>query len=334
MGFNPLDGSFDQLASIPGTPKVSIGMPVYNGAPYLHKALDSLLAQTFRDFELIISDNASTDRTPEICREYAAQDARIRYIRQTENQGMIWNFNFVLEQSRAKYFMWAAADDRWERNYINNLYWRLKENKNTVIAFSGLDVIYANDIEEKAVLINRYIGSIASDHLINRLENFILFPDQLGKVNLIYGLMRRKVLQQGWKLTIGGVAWPRNVWGEDALLVFKIMTMGNLSFEPKILFHKYNYISPVINKYNLTNIDVLFNLIKSTIIYFPNIKLYLNTYKYLIDNIEELTIVEKNYLKKLIIRRVRYLYLYYISLTLKNIIKKLLGLGRLISEMD
>ncbi|WNC86000.1 glycosyltransferase family 2 protein [Thermosynechococcus sp. QKsg1] len=89
---------------------LSIGMPVYNGAKFIREALDSLLAQTFTDFELIISDNASTDETEAICREYAAKDKRIRYVRQAQNLGAAANFKYVLDEARGEYFMWAAAD--------------------------------------------------------------------------------------------------------------------------------------------------------------------------------------------------------------------------------
>ena len=82
-------------------PKVSIGMPVYNGEQFLHKRIDSLLAQTFQNCELIISDNASTDSTPSICNEYSKKDKRIRYFRQERNMGVIWNFNFVLDQAKS-----------------------------------------------------------------------------------------------------------------------------------------------------------------------------------------------------------------------------------------
>ncbi|HEY2759653.1 MAG TPA: glycosyltransferase family 2 protein [Pirellulales bacterium] len=92
-------------------PKVSIGLPVYNGEMFLSSALDSLLAQTFTDFELIISDNASTDRTPEICREYATRDPRIRYVRHDVNGGAPWNFNEAFRMARGEYFKWHAADD-------------------------------------------------------------------------------------------------------------------------------------------------------------------------------------------------------------------------------
>jgi glycosyltransferase involved in cell wall biosynthesis len=92
-------------------PKVSIGMPVYNGATTVEVAIDALLAQSFRDFELIISDNASSDATEALCRQYAASDARVRYVRQSVNIGSARNFAFVLEQARAGWFMWAACDD-------------------------------------------------------------------------------------------------------------------------------------------------------------------------------------------------------------------------------
>jgi glycosyltransferase involved in cell wall biosynthesis len=99
-------------------PAVSIGLPVYNGEKTLGEALGSLLEQTFGDFELIISDNSSTDGTREICRSFAARDGRIRYVQQPVNRGASWNFNFVLEQARGRHFMWAASDDRWAPTFI------------------------------------------------------------------------------------------------------------------------------------------------------------------------------------------------------------------------
>jgi glycosyltransferase involved in cell wall biosynthesis len=90
---------------------LSIGLPVYNGERYLSKALDSLLNQDFKDFELIISDNGSTDQTEAICRAAAVKDERIRYIRNDENRGATWNFRRVLELSEGEFFKYAAYDD-------------------------------------------------------------------------------------------------------------------------------------------------------------------------------------------------------------------------------
>lgn len=92
------------------TPLVSIGFPVYNGAEFLSRALDSILSQDFKDFEIIIADNASTDDTERLCRDYAKKDSRIRYVRNPTNIGVNPNHNLVFEMNRGRYFAWAAHD--------------------------------------------------------------------------------------------------------------------------------------------------------------------------------------------------------------------------------
>lgn len=109
------------MSEILSGPLVSLGLPVYNGENYLRQALESLVAQTweggrFEDLEIIISDNASTDGTEAICREFAAADSRIRYFRQERNIGAGPNYNFVFRQSRGRYFKWAAHDDFMDHN--------------------------------------------------------------------------------------------------------------------------------------------------------------------------------------------------------------------------
>lgn len=94
-----------------GHPRVSIGLPVYNGQKYVAESIESILAQTFKDFELIISDNGSTDRSEQICQSYAARDKRIRYYRNDVNRGAAWNHNHVLELSSGEYFKWQNHDD-------------------------------------------------------------------------------------------------------------------------------------------------------------------------------------------------------------------------------
>src|SRR6267142_5432239 len=92
-------------------PKVSVGLPVYNGEKYLPNTLKRLLEQDFEDFELIVSDNASTDGTPEICRMFAEQDPRVHYVRNEANIGLAANHNRTFELSRGELFKWAAHDD-------------------------------------------------------------------------------------------------------------------------------------------------------------------------------------------------------------------------------
>jgi len=102
-------------------PSISIGMPVYNSERYVAAAIESIINQSFYDFELIISNNFSEDMTGDICRNYASKDPRIKYFCQSANIGVANNFIFVLEQARAKYFMFAAGDDTWSLNWVKDL---------------------------------------------------------------------------------------------------------------------------------------------------------------------------------------------------------------------
>lgn len=117
-------------------PRVSIGLPVYNGQNFMGQAIESLLAQTFEDFELIISDNASTDRTEEICCTFAAHDKRIRYIRNAENIGLVRNYNQVFTLSYGEYFKWADHDDMCRQDFLMRCVQALDENPSVVLAYT------------------------------------------------------------------------------------------------------------------------------------------------------------------------------------------------------
>lgn len=122
-------------------PKVSLGVPVYNGANYLREALDSLLAQTFGDFEIIICDNRSTDETPEICRAYAASDRRVRYQQNERNLGAAPNFNRTVALARGEYFKWAAHDDRCAPTFLEEAVRVLDHDRDCVLCYSPSEVI-------------------------------------------------------------------------------------------------------------------------------------------------------------------------------------------------
>jgi glycosyltransferase involved in cell wall biosynthesis len=117
-------------------PRLSIGLPVYNGENYLAESIDALLGQSYEDFELIISDNASTDGTADICRRYGKQDSRIRYVRQQRNIGLVPNHNFVFRQSRGELFKWASADDLYARDLLQRCVAALDEHPDVVLAHS------------------------------------------------------------------------------------------------------------------------------------------------------------------------------------------------------
>jgi len=168
-------------------PKVSIGMPVYDSEGFVREALDSLLAQTFADFELIISDDGSTDRTEDICRGYAAKDRRIRYIRHPEHKGMAANFNFLLREARGEYFMWAAHDDRWDREFIATLLGPLISDEECTTAFCP----YVYTDESGKVISPARVCDYSGRSTIVRLLRMCWYYDDA----CFYGLHRRQSIQ-------------------------------------------------------------------------------------------------------------------------------------------
>lgn len=122
-------------------PKLTIGLPVYNGERYLPSTLSCLLGQTFGDFELIICDNASTDGTKDICRDFALSDPRVRYVRNEYNLGALPNFNRTVELGRAPFFKWAAHDDLYDPSYIATCMEMLDNDPSVVLAHSDTTFI-------------------------------------------------------------------------------------------------------------------------------------------------------------------------------------------------
>ncbi|CDN12425.1 MAG: glycosyltransferase [Richelia sp.] len=125
-------------------PRVSIGLPVYNGARFLQETIEAILNQSFQDFELIIADNASTDKTEEICKEFAAKDKRIRYHRNQQNIGAAPNYNIVFQLSRGKYFKWAAHDDIFAPTFVEKCVEILEKKPDIVLCHSMAKVIDDN----------------------------------------------------------------------------------------------------------------------------------------------------------------------------------------------
>lgn len=212
-------------------PLVSIGMPVYNGEKYIRQALDSLLAQDFKDFELIISDNASTDCTAEICQKYLVRDQRIKYHRNNINLGLWENFNKVLTLARGLYFMWAACDDIWEPSYISKLIKIIESNKSIVLASTDFDNIDENGKQTRTYPKILKLSSLET--IFKRLLQFIMFEESEGKANLVHGIMRLNTLKE-----IGSFNKILGEWAADMLLVFSMLFKGNFYIIDELLFHK------------------------------------------------------------------------------------------------
>lgn len=131
-------------------PRLSIGLPVYNGENYLAQSIDALLGQSFDEFELIISDNASTDDTAGICRDYEKKDSRIRYFRQPRNLGLAPNVNFIIGQARGELYKEASHDDLYARDLLERCVNALDENQEVVLAHSWTAIIDGTGMVTKA----------------------------------------------------------------------------------------------------------------------------------------------------------------------------------------
>ena len=133
-------------------------MPVYNGELFIKKSIESILVQTFTDFELIISDNSSTDSTQEICQNFLKKDNRIRIFKQKENIGVHRNFNFLLSQAKGKYFAWAAVDDYLDNDFMEkNL--KVLESNDSIVSSIGKIIPYGTDslnIDSKLIDTSNY----------------------------------------------------------------------------------------------------------------------------------------------------------------------------------
>lgn len=173
-------------------PKVSIGLPIYNGERYLEETLDSLLAQTYADFELIISDNGSTDGTERICQEYCARDSRIRYFRNQKNNGAARNYNRVFEFSSGEYFKWAAHDDVLSPTFVEKCVAALDSNPSLVLCFSWLI-----DIDEEGNELSIRAPTVTYD-LVRPHERFRALSEvrPTYTCEAVFGLVRSRVLRK------------------------------------------------------------------------------------------------------------------------------------------
>jgi glycosyltransferase involved in cell wall biosynthesis len=222
-------------------PKLSIGMPVYNAEEFLPQALDALLAQTFRNFEIIICDNASTDRTPQSCREYVCRDNRIRYFRNDTNLGAIANYNRTFELSAAPLFKWAAHDDLHLSHYLESCVRLLDNDPAVVLAHTGTAFIgedgqafpFESDtetyVDPKTGVRQRPDSPTIGDSPI-AVERFwhVLARARWG--SHMFGVMRREALQRTHLLP--------NFAGSDRAMLAELALLGRFRAVPERLFLK------------------------------------------------------------------------------------------------
>lgn len=214
-------------------PLVSIGMPVYNGEQYIRKALDSLLAQDYKNFELTISDNASTDATLQICNEYAARDKRIRVYVQSRNIGASANFKTVLAMARGKYFMWAALDDYWLPEFVSSMVKELETHPEAGVAMCAVERVY-----EDGTLFD-IIRFENKDNPNNRTYyQMMLSLTSSKKYNLyIYGLFRTQLLKQA-------IQFMPEVPGSDRLFICQLALAVCFRYVKRVLHMRTCHAQP------------------------------------------------------------------------------------------
>ncbi len=208
-------------------PKVSIGMPVYNGQAYIRQALDSIVAQKFQDFELIISDNGSLDSTRKICEAYAAKDKRIRLYSSSENRGAAWNYNYVLKLANGQYFKWAAHDDLIAPDFLGKCVEVLDHSSDVVLAYCKAIAIDAQGKEHNQIEDDLHLTSPSS---VTRFKQFQQRYRRKSLSNPVFGLMRISALRN-----TPGI---RNLISADIILLGELSILGKFHEVPEYLFYR------------------------------------------------------------------------------------------------
>jgi glycosyltransferase involved in cell wall biosynthesis len=204
------------------TPRVSIGLPVFNGAKYLESSLDSLLSQTFSDFELVVTDNASDDATPAICARYAERDPRLRYERNEVNIGGFANHNLVAKLARGEFFLWAGHDDLREPTYLERCVAALDGRPGAVLCYTQTVVI--DELGKPTGYRERHLDADQPDPAA-RFRELIRLDYRLEP---IYGLIRRDELMQ--------TALQRDYPDSDRVLLAELGLHGRFVCLPEPLF--------------------------------------------------------------------------------------------------
>lgn len=207
-------------------PVITVGMPVYNGERYIEEAIRSILGQTFEDFVLIISDNASTDRTEEICRDFTLEDKRITYLRNQENMGASNNYNRLFRLARSKYFRWFNADDLCAPELHEKCVAVLESNPDAVLCYGKTCLIdqdgkYTRDYDDNL--------NLQQSTAYERLSRFF---HAVGQTNVIYGLMRTSAVAH--TSLMGNGSYP----AADTNFMAELTLYGKFIEIPEQLFYR------------------------------------------------------------------------------------------------
>lgn len=210
-------------------------MPVFNGSPYVETAIRSLLAQNFKDFELIISDNCSSDNSYEIIQKYSERDHRIKYFRHKTNQGGLRNFEYVKDKAVGKYFMWAAHDDYWDKTHLSSAIDILDKHTGYSFVFptfklKSIKLKFSKQINKNVFLF------IESDSISERILSYANLHHLSHKCNLVYSLFRKKYLDDVYRI--------QNIENDGLLSIYLLAAGKGKVLNNHTFFKRYNYYWP------------------------------------------------------------------------------------------
>lgn len=216
-------------------PLVSVGIPTFNRPEALRNALEGIVGQTYKNLEIIVSDNATPNNlTDTVVHEFMRRDSRIRYFRQAENRGALFNFQFVLENATGEFFMWAADDDHRAPKFVKTLVDLMQRNPECAISFCDFVEVTETGVEAEGYPHHlQMLQSFTSCQAFIRLTRFYLQLEKKGKGNLIYGLVRRDALKNfNWSTFVSA----HGEYGIDMLAVFSLLCQGRLAITEQRLY--------------------------------------------------------------------------------------------------
>jgi hypothetical protein len=205
-------------------PSITIGMPIYNEAGCLEETVPALLGQTFRDFVLIISDNASTDHSRQICEEFAARDSRVRYYRNSRNIGVFRNYDRVFHLSKSKYFKWHSANDLCDPTFLETCFDALDRDPAAVGVYPGT-IVFTGDPKQGEIY--PYDFDLSNNSPADRFKRVIL---EFRLNNAFNGLLRSDALRK--------TSMNRIYLGSDVVLLAELALLGTIRRLPQNLFFR------------------------------------------------------------------------------------------------
>ena len=241
-------------------PLVTVGIPIYfnseipwyNCSEALRNTLNSITKQTYNNLEIIISDNHSVgDEIKDIAKEFMVKDKRIKYFKQRKNIGGRKNYDFLLKKSKAKYFMWAPADDQWDRTYIEKCMNKFLQDDSIGLVFSKCEI--ASISNKKFNTFNSKINFCDFTHLNNSeiISLFILMSNSFHLETMIYGIWKRKLLIEAFEINFHLIEKYSHINfngrpppTDPAWIVYILINIKIYQIPEKLYVRRYRFVVP------------------------------------------------------------------------------------------